>query len=70
MRIVLDGGCGGDPLAPDDDPPPPPMHGCTAIDSVWAPFGTTTVFDPGGGFVEPGLRTCAWSHVGITTKRS
>jgi hypothetical protein len=69
-RIVLDGGAGGEPLAPDEEPPPLPMHGCTAIVSVWAPFGTTTVFDPGGGVVEPGFRTCAWSHVGMTTVRS
>jgi hypothetical protein len=69
-RIVLDGGAGGDPLAPEEDPPPPPWQGCTAIDSVCAPFGITTVFDPGGGFVEPGFSVCAWSHVGMTTVRS
>jgi hypothetical protein len=68
-RIVLDGGAGGDPLPPEEEPPPP-WQGCTAIVSVWAPFGTTTVFDPGGGFVEPGFSVCAWSHVGITTVRS
>ena len=58
IRIVLDGGEGA--LDPElDDPPPPPWQGCTAIVSVCAPFGTTTVFEPGGGFVEPGFRTWA-----------
>src|SRR3954452_6581818 len=67
-RIVLEGGEGA--LEPLPEDPPPPWHGCTAIVSVWAPFGTTTVFDPGGGFVEPGFSVCAWSHVGMTTVRS
>jgi hypothetical protein len=57
-RMVLDGGAGGE-LPPEDPPPPPDWQGCTAMVSVWAPFGTTTVFDPGGGFVAPGFRTCA-----------
>jgi hypothetical protein len=57
-RIVLDGGAGG-VLPEPEDPPPPDWQGWTAIVSVWAPFGTTTVFDPGGGFVAPGFRTCA-----------
>jgi hypothetical protein len=57
-RMVLDGGAGG-VLPEPEDPPPPDWQGCTAIVSVWAPFGTTTVFDPGGGFVAPGFRTCA-----------
>jgi hypothetical protein len=30
----------------------------------------TTVFEPGGGLVEPAFRVWAWSHVGITTVRS
>jgi len=55
IRIVLDGGAGG-VLPPPEDPPPPLWQGWTAIVSVCAPFGTTTVFEPGGGFVDPGLR--------------
>jgi hypothetical protein len=68
-RIVLDGGEGG--LAPPPDEEPLLLwQGCTAIDSVWVPFGITTVFDPGGGLVEPAFSVSAWSHVGMTTVRS
>src|SRR3954470_24392481 len=68
-RIVLDGGVGA--LEPEpDDPPLDDWHGCTAIVSVCASFGTTTVFEPGGGFLSPTLSVSAWSHVGMTTVRS
>jgi hypothetical protein len=67
-RIVLDGGDGA--VLPELDEPPPEPHGCTATVSVWAFFGTTTVFEPGGGFVLPGWSVWAWSQVGITISRS
>ena len=52
IKIVLDGGAGGE-LPPLDEDPPPPWHGWTAIVSVWVPCGTTIEFEPGGGFVDP-----------------
>ncbi len=68
-RIVLDGGDGG--VAPEPvEPPPWPMHGCTATVSVCALFGTTIVFEPGGGFVSPVRTVSAWSQVGTTMVRS
>jgi hypothetical protein len=69
MRIVLDGGAGGE-VPPLEDDPPPLWHGCTAIVSVWVPFGTTMRFDPGGGFVSPVFTVSAWSQVGMTIVRS
>jgi hypothetical protein len=51
IRIVLDGGEGG--VLPPPEEPPPPWHGWTAIVSVCVPFGTMTVFEPGGGLVLP-----------------
>jgi hypothetical protein len=52
-RIVLEGG----PPVLELEEPPPDWHGWTATVSVWAPFGMTTVLEPGGGFVAPGLST-------------